>query len=232
MRAGMENVGPRERAIEDGVGSLGDGDLVALVLGTGRAGEPVSVLAAAILEELGGLAGLSRAGVGEIAARAGVGAAKSARLAGAIELGRRVAIEAARRTDARFTSYVAVDAWARPRLANLDHEELWVLVLDGHHGLKAARRVGMGGLHGLRIAPRDVLRFALRDGGTSFVLVHNHPSGDPTPSVEDVHFTRRVVTAATIVGVPLLDHVVVARGGCASMLEDGAITETSADGSS
>src|ERR1700722_3548578 len=100
--------GARERAVEDGLEALGDAELVALVLGTGRAGEPVAVLGAALLEESGGVGGLSRAGLGELAARRGLGPAKAARLAAAIELGRRVAAMAARRPDARFPSSAAV----------------------------------------------------------------------------------------------------------------------------
>ncbi|MGO8998023.1 MAG: JAB domain-containing protein [Polyangiaceae bacterium] len=214
---------PRERAVEDGLDALSDAELVALVLGTGRVGEPIAVFAAALLEESGGVAGLARAGLGELAARRGVGPAKAARLAAAIELGRRVAATVARQTDARFPSSSAVDGWARPRLAALDHEELWALILDGHQGLRAARRVASGGLHGLHIGARDPLRFVLRDGGSAFVLVHNHPSGDPAPSPEDVRFTEEVARAADIVGVPLLDHVIVARGGYASLLDAGVL---------
>ena len=218
-----DGAGPRERAIEDGLDALGDAELIALVLGTGRVGEPVSVLAAALIEESGGMAGLSRAGLGELSARRGLGPAKAARLAGAIELGRRVAAVVARTADARFPSSAAVDGWARPRLAALDHEELWALVLDGHQGLRAARRVASGGLHGLHVGARDPLRVALRDGGSAFVLVHNHPSGDPTASPEDVRFTEEVARAADVVGVPLLDHVIVARGGYVSLLDQGEL---------
>ena len=222
-----EKSGPRERAVEEGLGALGDAELVALLLGTGHADEPVMVLAAALLEEAGGLEGLARSGLGELAARRGVGLAKGARLAAAVELGRRVAAAQARRSDARFPTSAAVDGWARPRLAALDHEELWALVLDGHQGLRAARRVASGGLHGMHVGARDPLRIALRDGGSAFVLVHNHPSGDPSASREDLRFTEQVAEAADVVGVPLLDHVIVARGGYLSMLDHGVLRSAS-----
>jgi DNA repair protein RadC len=203
--------GPRERALAVGVDQMGDAELLALVLGTGCVGLPVGVLAANLLEEHGGVAGLARAGVGELGQRAGMGPVKGARLAAAVELGRR-AVEAA----SGGSAYVlpdrrAVEAWARPRLATLDHEELWLLALDGHHGLRAARRVASGGIHGLHVAARDPLRVALREAASAFVLVHNHPSGDPAPSEEDITFTRAVAEAGAVVGVPLLDHVIVAR---------------------
>jgi DNA repair protein RadC len=191
---------------------MGDADLVALVIGTGCQGLPVGVLAARLVEEHGGVGGLARAGIGELSQGAGMGPAKGARLAAAVELGRRAVAAACCETAARLPERRAVEAWARPRLATLDHEELWVLALDGKHGLRAARRVASGGIHGLHVATRDPLRIALREAASAFILVHNHPSGDPAASTEDVAFTRAVADGAAVVGVPLLDHVIVARG--------------------
>lgn len=217
-------IGPRERAAALGVEQLGDAELVAIVLGTGCAGLPVSLLATMLLEEHGGVAGLARAGVGELAERAGVGTAKAARLAAAVELGRRATFVASIAASVRMPDRDAVEKWARARLATLDHEELWILVLDGHHGLRATRRIASGGIHGLHVGPRDPLRFALREAASAFVLVHNHPSGDPTPSGEDIAFTRALMQAAFVVGIPLLDHVVIARRRSASMLQLGLLT--------
>jgi DNA repair protein RadC len=215
--------GPRERAAEVGVESLGDAELVAIVLGSGCAGLPVGTLAASLLDEHGGVGGLARAGLGELAQSEGLGVAKGARLAAAIELGRRAVFAASLQASPRLPDRDAVEAWARPRLATLDHEELWVLALDGRHGLRAARRVASGGIHGMHVGARDVMRVALREAASAFVLVHNHPSGDPTPSDEDVAFTRTVAEAAVIVGTPLLDHVVIARRRATSMLELGLV---------
>jgi DNA repair protein RadC len=214
---------PRERAVAIGVESLGDAELVAIVLSTGYAGVPVGVLAAMLVEEHGGLGGLARVGMGELIDRAGIGLAKGARLAAAIELGRRVASAASVEASIKLPDRDAVEAWARPRLATLDHEELWMLALDGRHGLRAARKVASGGIHGLHVAPRDTLRVALREAASAFVLVHNHPSGDPAPSSEDVAFTQAVAQAAHVVGTPLLDHVVVAKRRATSMLEAGLL---------
>ena len=215
--------GPRERAVEAGVEHLGDAELVALVLGTGCAGLPVSMLASTLLEEWGGVGRLARAGIGELAEQAGVGVAKAARLAAAVELGRRAVFAASLEGLPKLPDRTAVEAWARPRLATFDHEELWVLALDGRNGLRAARRVASGGVHGLHVSPRDVLRCVLREAGSAFLLVHNHPSGDPTPSDEDIAFTRAVERGATAVGTPLLDHVVVARRKSVSLLDAGVL---------
>ena len=106
--------------------------------------------------------------------------------------------------------------------ATLDSEELWMLCLDGRHGLRAAHMVAKGEMQGLRVNPADVLRQAISEGVSAFVLVHNHPSGDPTPSDEDLEFTRRVALGCAAVGLTQLDHVIVARER-SSMLERGIL---------
>jgi DNA repair protein RadC len=215
--------GPRERARQVGIEALGDGELLALLLGTGAPDAPVLTLAASILAAAGGLVGLSRAGLGDLAQRRGVGFAKAARIVAALELGRRCASASVDMLGVPLSDSESVNAWARPRFAGLDHEELWVLALDGRNHLRAARRVAQGGLHGLTIQARDALRVALREGASSFILVHNHPSGDPTPSPQDIEFTRAVARGADAVNTPFLDHVVVARRGFVSMLDRGLI---------
>ena len=215
----IDPIGARERLVDVGIDGLGDAELLALILGTGHAAESVPVLACRLLDEQGGLAGLARAGVGELASRRGIGIAKGARIAAAVELGKRIALANARGSLLRLPDGRAVDAWARPRLGGLDHEELWILALDGNNRLRAARRVASGGLHGMYVSARDPLRVALREGASAFVMVHNHPSGDPTPSKEDVTFTVTLAAAARQVATPLLDHIIVSQSGYASMLD-------------
>ena len=213
----------RERALQSGTETLGDVDLLAILLGTGAEGESAIAVAASLLAAAGGLIGLTRGSAHALAARRGVGPAKAARIAAAIELGKRIAQSRLENTPTSIGSFAAVADWARPRLAALEHEEVWLLALDGRNGLKSARRIAQGGLHGCALTPRDVLRPALRDAASAIVLVHNHPSGDAGPSPEDVQMTRAVASACEIVGVPLLDHVVVAQGGASSLLELGVL---------
>jgi DNA repair protein RadC len=213
----------RERIAAVGIESLGDAELVSIVLGRGRGGTPASVLAARLLEDCSGVAGIARAGLGQLSRHAGLGIERSTRLAAAIELGRRASFAASIGPSVRLPHRAAIEAWAMPRLSALDHEELWALALDGRHGLRAARRVASGGIHGLHVSPRDALRVVLREAASCFVLVHNHPSGDPTPSDEDRAFTRAACLAATVVGIPMLDHVVVARRRAESMLDLGLL---------
>jgi DNA repair protein RadC len=202
----------------DGVESLADAELLAALLCSGGGGAPLASVAAAVVDGLGA-AGLARAGIGELSQRRGIGPAKALRLVAAVELGRRAVIAASLEATPRLPDRDAVVAWARPKLAMLDHEELWVLLLDGRNGLRAARRVASGGIHGLHVSVRDVLRVALREAASAFILVHNHPSGDPTPSGEDGVFTRAVTEGGKLVGCPLLDHVIVARERASSMLD-------------
>jgi DNA repair protein RadC len=182
-----------------------------------------------VMDRVGGLEALGRCGAFEIAAylegrdpdvpsAARIplpqALAKGRALAAAFELGRRLEIERAR-TSAPITTPADVARWASPRLAALTHEELWVLALDGRGHLRAARCIAKGGLHGASVQASQPLRAALRADASAFVLVHNHPSGDPTPSDEDIVFTEHVDAAARIAGIALLDHVVVAKDGFA-----------------
>jgi DNA repair protein RadC len=217
------SAGPRERALEEGVTSLGDADLLAILLGTGLAGRPVALVAAGILDLAGGLPGLARLGPAAIAQHPGLGVAKALRVAASIELGRRVARRASR-VDVPVSSSAVVAARMEHEIAPLMHEEMWLLCLDGRNHVRAARRVAQGGLHSCSVMPGDILRVALYEAAAAMVLAHNHPSDDPTPSEEDFVMTRRVAEAGLLVGVPLVDHVIVTPSGrYASMLDIGVL---------
>ncbi len=107
----------------------------------------------------------------------------------------------------------AVAARLGPALAPLVHEEMWLLALDGRNHARSARKVAQGGVHSCALTPPDVLRASLYEAATAFILVHNHPSDDPTPSPEDLVATRRIAEAGRLLGVPLVDHVIVAPSG-------------------
>jgi DNA repair protein RadC len=213
----------RERALSSGVLELGDAELVTLLLGTGSVGHSVERVALALLEAAGGLEGIARLSPHTFAAQPGVGPVKAARLAAALELGRRVLIRSLTEERPLIDCFEAAADWARPRLAALDHEEVWLLCLDGRSGLKASVRVAQGGLHGCALTARDVLAPAVKNGAAAILLIHNHPSGDPQPSPDDVEMTKHVAKCAELIGIPLLDHVVVARSGARSILQEPQI---------
>lgn len=199
---------------------MGDAELLALLLGTGSSGHPVQHVALSLLEAAGGIEGMARLGPHAFASQLGVGPVKAARLAAAMELGRRVVIRSLAERRQPFDCFEAVADWARPRLAGLDHEEVWLLCLDGRSGLKSSSRIAQGGLHGCALTARDVLAPAVKHGASAILLVHNHPSGDPQPSPDDIEMTLHVAKCAELIGIPLLDHVVVARGGARSVLDE------------
>lgn len=212
----------RERALESGVHELGDAELICLLLGTGSAGHSVEQVALALLEAAGGLEGIARLGPHAFSTQPGVGPVKAARLSAAMELGRRVLIRSLAERRQAIDCFEAAADWARPRLAALDHEEVWLLCLDGRSGLKASVRIAQGGLHGCALTARDVLAPAVKNGAAAILLVHNHPSGDPEPSVDDVEMTKHVAKCAELIGIPLVDHVVIARHGARSVLDAAA----------
>lgn len=180
-----------------------------------RRGKTALSRAALLLERHGGLGRVLRATEAELSTSLRPREARAVRAA--VALGVRAherALEPARRA---LSCAADVAAWASPSLATLEHEELWVLALDGRGGLRSAKAIAVGGRHGLEASVADVLRHALRECAAAIVAVHNHPSGDPTPSDEDRHFTRALADAGKVVGVPLLDHVVVARAGFRSV---------------
>lgn len=212
---------PRERALVRGLESVADEDLLAMVLGTGIAKLPALVLAREVLEEVGGVAGLARLSPAALCELRGLGPARAMRICSGFELARR-ATTLTSQPRPKLSTSSEVAAYAA-RLAALDHEEMWLIALDGQNGARGFKRVAQGGLHGCSVSARDILRTALREAASAIVLVHNHPSGDPTPSVEDIGMTRVVAEAADVVGVALVDHVILGARSHASLLDLGLL---------
>lgn len=212
--------GAREKLSERGVEALSDAELIALLLGTGTQAEPVSVLAERLLCDLGGLHQLARAGLRQLASVRGVGLGKSARIAAALELGRRSAAQPLGR-GARIASSEDVYRAFGPLLARLQHEELWAIALDARQRVLSRLPLARGGLSACPISLGDVFRPLIREGAAAMVVVHNHPSGVADPSPEDLAFTARLAQAGELLGIFLLDHVVVAADGYFSCLDAG-----------
>ncbi len=209
---------PRERLLAAGARSLSDAELVALVLGTGRAG--LSARAAALgLVERQPLAALAWASPEELAAAPGIGLARAAALAAAFELGRRGAWAPPRRGE-RCLDPGRVHELLR-HAAHAEREGFHVVLLDVRGRLLKVAQVAEGSLTQCPVSPRDALRPAVREGAHGVVFAHNHPSGDPTPSPEDADLTERLRAAADLVGVLARDHVIVAAGGYYSFVEAG-----------
>lgn len=212
--------GPRERMRAVGTEGLSDAELLAVLLGTGARSEPVGVLASRVLHELGGLAALSRVGPGALERVAGVGPTKASRIVAAVELGRRVVTRPLAR-GARIGSSRDVDAALRPRLADADVEHFIAIALDAKNRPIGELEIARGSLSACPVSPADVFRALLREAAAGVIFVHNHPSGEPSPSADDLALTDRLRRAGELIGVRVLDHVVIGREGYFSFLDAG-----------
>ena len=213
---------PRERLVALGPAALSDAEVLALVLGTGGR-DGVMTLAARVLAAVGGPGGLARSSENELAAVKGMGIAKAAEVVAALELGRRAARAMAGERPQILRPGDAA-ALLTPRLAHLHREESVVLLLDRRHRVLREVSVGIGGVAHAPMEPREVFSAALREPGVAAVLVaHNHPSGEATPSADDLAITRRLARGSDLIGLEFVDHIIVAASGWTSLVEAGAL---------
>lgn len=208
---------PRERLWRTGTDTIGDEELLAVVLGTGVRDHPARAVAEALVRTAGGVGPLSRASPRELAQITGIGAARAARVAAAFELGRRaVGAVQHRETVGRAED---VHRLVAARLAGLTQEVFLSIGVDIRNGLLDIVEVARGTVAGVEVHPREVFRPLIRMAAAGAVLVHNHPSGDPTPSAEDVALTRRLRDVGGLLGIPIIDHVVIGDRAFRSIAE-------------
>lgn len=213
---------PRERLLSGGADRLSAGDLVALLLGTGTQGRPVALLAEELLAGSGGLRGLSQRTPAELESLPGLGSARAARLLAAVEIGRRLSSEPLAR-GAVLRSSTDVFRHFHAAMRDLPFEQFRVVLLDGKHRFLRDELVSQGTLTSSPVHPREVFGPAIRHSAAAVVLVHNHPSGDPSPSADDLEITRRLCDVGALVGIRVLDHVVLGDGSYASFAERGLL---------
>ncbi len=213
---------PRERLLSVGDEGMDDAGLVAILLGTGMRGRSAMVIAQALLAAAGGLRGLAGWTPAQVARHPGVGAARGARIAAALAIARRVN-GSTWAPGVRLDGSREVIRHYRAVLRGKPQEVMVAVLLDARHRLLRDAVVATGGLTDCVVEPRAVFGLALREGAAGVVVVHNHPSGDPEPSADDVVLTRRLEEAGTVLGVPLLDHVIVGEGGGYSFAEHGLV---------
>lgn len=211
----------RERLVARGAEALTDAELLSLVL-PARRGEESVATAERMMESVGGVGPLARLTLSELRQLEGLGMDGAAKVAAAIELGRRVLL-AEGEEGANITNYRDVVALFGPLLGSLSHEEMWVLYLSSSNRILEKRRMSVGGLSSLTTDCRLIVRHALTLVAASIIVVHNHPSGLAEPSGEDEQFTRRLREAAALFDIALLDHIIVSRGGSYSFRADGKL---------
>ncbi|MEA3396539.1 MAG: DNA repair protein RadC [Chloroflexota bacterium] len=209
---------PRERLAHAGPQALSTTELLAIILRTGVGGENVLNMSTRILAQYGGLAGLARADFAQLEAVKGLGPAKTAQLLAAFELGRRLTLEA---PEERLQIRSPADAahFLTPLIGHKEQENFVVLYLDTRNRVTDREILYKGSLNTSLVRVAEVFRGAIRRNSAGIIVAHNHPSGDPNPSPEDVALTRRLVKAGKLLEVDLLDHVVIGQNRYVSLRE-------------
>jgi DNA repair protein RadC len=211
---------PRERLLRLGAAALSNRELLALLIGSGARGRS----ALAVAEELigSGLHGLAGRSAFELCRGRGVGAAKAARILAGLELGARLAADPGAEAP-RLGTPADVARYLLPRHGPRSVEVFGILALDVRHRLKREAVISVGCLTASLVHPREVFQEALSCRAAALILFHNHPSGDPEPSSEDVALTRRLASAGELMGVEVLDHVILGAGRFVSLKDRGAL---------
>jgi DNA repair protein RadC len=214
---------PRERLKDLGAHALSSSELLAILIGSGTAGNSALSLAQAVLARTdGSLRRLASQPVASLTAVHGLGSVRAVAIHAALELGRRLAAES---RDEGAPLRTPRDVWAAyaPRLEDLPVEEFHVAVLDAQHRLERDITITRGILNSSLVHPREVFREAIAERAAAIILVHNHPSGDPTPSADDRAITAQLVAAGRLLDIPVADHVVIGRGRYLSFAEGGLL---------
>lgn len=217
-----EHERPRERLQSAGPEALSNAELLAILIKTGTKGETAIDIAGKLLSKHGSLQALAELSVKELSQTDGIGAAKACEIIAALELSRR----AGTHRDGlrpRITCPKDVARLVGPEMAPLKKEQFRLALLNAKNELTRMITVSEGTLTGSLTHPREVFREAVREAAAAVLLIHNHPSGDPEPSDDDVKTTRGLVKAGEIIGIQVLDHVIVASGGFRSMKEAGLL---------
>ncbi len=211
---------PRERLAELGAQALSNAELIAILLRVGVRGENAVQLGNRLLLELGGLHGLHRASFVAVCAQHGIGAAKAAQLKAAIELGRRLALQEPEERPAIHSPGDAAEL-VRYEMGALEQEHLRVILLDTRNRVISIERIYVGSLNSSTVRVGELFRPAIQRSAASLIVIHNHPSGDPTPSPEDVALTRAVVQSGKLLDIDVLDHLVIGHNRWVSLKERG-----------
>ncbi len=211
---------PRERLAKNGSGGLSNAELLAILLRVGVTGENPVQVANRLLVTFGGISGLHRAPYEEVVNQHGIGLAKAAQIKAALELGHRMKIESPQE---RPTIHSPADAAALVQfnMSALEQEELHVILLDTRNRVLHIEPVYRGSVNTSQVRVGELFRAAVHRNATALVVVHNHPSGDPTPSPDDVAVTRAIVGAGKLLDIEVLDHLVIGRGSYISLKERG-----------
>lgn len=211
---------PRERLAALGAEALSNAELLAILLRVGVAGENAVQMGQRLLTEMGGWRGLQQAKFTEVCRQRGVGAAKAAQIKAAIEIGRRLAVQSPEERPEVHTPADAAELVCY-EMGALEQEHLRVILLDTRNRVLSIERLYIGSLNASTVRVGELFRAAILRNAASIIVVHNHPSGDPTPSPEDIALTRSMVQSGKLLDVEVLDHLVIGHNRWVSLKERG-----------
>ncbi|MEA4902345.1 RadC family protein [Desulfitobacterium sp.] len=217
-----EDLLPRERLFQFGAETLSNKEILAILLRTGLKGENVLDFAERLLSEAGGIAGLARMSVHDLTQLHGLGQAKAAELKAALELGRR-SVSAEPMTRPVINSPQDVAHLVMEEMRYLDREHFRIVSLSTKNHVLGISSVSIGSLNSSLVHPRECFKEAIRRNSNAIILLHNHPSGDPTPSREDIDVTKRLADGGKILGIEVLDHVIIGDNRYISLKERGIL---------
>ncbi|MGE4357367.1 MAG: DNA repair protein RadC [Candidatus Omnitrophota bacterium] len=212
---------PRERLVKLGEQALSAQELLQLILGRGVAGESVAVTAQKLLSHFGSLEKIAEASIEELSSIKGIGLAKAAQIKAAFEIGRRLFTHAPPYKSKELTNPEKVYRLIKGKLKDYHKEHFYILALNSRN--QAIAEISVGSLNASIVHPREVFAEAIKNKSASVILIHNHPSGDPEPSEDDLAITRRLVEAGKILGIEVIDHIIVTKDGYLSFKEKGLI---------
>ncbi len=211
---------PRERLMRVGERALANAELLAVTIRIGKPGENVVRLAERLLAHFNGLPGIARASLAELQQVNGIGPVKAAEIKAALELGRRL-LAAAPEERPQVTSPADAANLLMSEMMFLEQEHLRLILLDTRNRVLGTPTVYQGSLNTSVVRVGELFRHALKENAAAFIVVHNHPSGDPSPSPEDVHVTRQLVEAGELLDIAVLDHIVIGQHSFVSLKERG-----------
>ena len=215
---------PRERLIAQGVDALSDAQLLAIMIRIGQKGQTALDIALRLVDHFNGLKGVANATVQELCQFEGIGPSKAAQILGAIEMGRRV-VSNKSSLKGKFLSSQDIYRYFFPELSALKVEVFNAILLDTKNQLLKEVEISRGSLNQAIVHPREVFNKAIKESAASIILIHNHPSGDPAPSPEDIDLTQKLVKSGKLLGIPVLDHIIIGQGDYYSFADHKTLFE-------
>ena len=212
---------PRERLVKFGEQVLSAQELLQVILGRGVAGESVAVTAQKLLSQFGSLQKLAEASIEELSSIKGIGLAKATQIKAVFEIGRRLSVQAPSYKSKELTDPKKAYQLIKNKLKDYTREHFYIIALNSRN--HSIAEVSVGSLDASIVHPREVFSEAIKNKAASVIFAHNHPSGDPEPSEDDLEITKRLVKAGKILGIEVVDHIIVAKDKFLSMKEKGIL---------